>query len=404
MIKKLRLKFIVINMSIVTLMLGIILGMVYHFTRINMETSNLRTMRNIAERPLRPGIPNEPGDDVRLPYFVLRIGENGEMTAYGGYYDLTDDEFLTELFDTISRSSEEHGILEEYNLRYCRVGTPTNQYFVFTDISSEIAALNELMKNCILIGIVSFLIFLAISVWLAKWAVEPVETAWKQQKQFVTDASHELKTPLTVIMTNAELMQNMEFDEESRVRFSQSILTMSHQMRELVEQMLALARTEQTESSAVYTAVDFSRLVSDGVLPFEPVFFEQGLTMTTEIEEGIGVKGSEAQLRQLLEILLDNAQKYSKENGTTRVTLKSSRKGRCRLIVANEGEPIPQEELKQIFKRFYRADKARSRTGSFGIGLSIAERVVTQHKGKIWAESRGGFNSFCVEFHSFFTN
>lgn len=403
MIKQLRLKFILINMSIVTLMLCIILSMVYQFTRVNLETANLRTMRNIADHPIRPGIPKEPGEDVQLPYFVLQVGEQGELAASGGYYDLTDSEFLEELFATISATSENHGILEEYNLRYYRVNAPMNQYFVFTDISSEIATLQGLMRNCIMIGVLSFLIFLGISIRLAKWAVKPVDTAWKQQKQFVADASHELKTPLTVIMTNAELMQNMEFDEESRVKFSQNILTMSRQMRGLIEQMLVLARTEQIQSDTVYSAVDFSKLVSDAILPFEPVFFENNLVMETQIASGIKVNGAEAQLRQLLEILLDNAHKYSKEKGTTWVTLRTHRKSRCLLTVANEGDDIAKEDLKQIFKRFYRVDKARSRNGSFGIGLSIAEKIVMQHGGKIWAESKNGVNSFQVELRCSFT-
>ncbi|MBS6196255.1 MAG: HAMP domain-containing histidine kinase [Clostridiales bacterium] len=398
MLKRLRAKFIVINMSIVTLMLCIILVMVYQFTKANLETASLRTMQNIAEHPLRPGLPQEPGEDVRLPYFVLYVGNQGELTTSGGYYDLTDNEFLKTLVDTIRSSSENFGVLEEYNLRYYRVHTPLNQFFVFADISSEIAALRSLLENCLLIGGVSFLIFLGISIFLAKWAVKPVDQAWQQQRQFVADVSHELKTPLTVIMTNAELIQNPEFDGESRTRFSRSILTMSHQMKGLIEQMLALARTEQPQSHVVYASVDFGKLVSDALLPFEPVFFEKGLTLTSQIQPGLTITGDEALLRQLLEILLDNAQKYAKDKGSTWVHLEKRRKGHCLLTVANEGKAIPQEELQHIFKRFYRTDKARSRNGSFGIGLSIAENIVEQHKGKIWAESKNGMNAFHVEF------
>lgn len=388
-------------MSIVTLMLCIILGMIYQVTKRNLVTANIRTMQNIVNHPLNLGIPKEPSEDVRFPYFVLQVDEKGELIASGGYYDLSDNQFLTELIDIVSNTSEEYGILEEYDLRFYRVDAPTKQYFVFTDISSELAALRSLMKNCIIIGVISFLVFLGISILLAKWAVRPVETAWKQQQQFVTDASHELKTPLTVIMTNAELMQNSEFDEESRMRFSQSILMMSHQMRELVEQMLALARTEQKKSYVQHTVVELSKVASDAVLPFEPVFFEKGLVLETQIEEDIKIKGAEEQLHQLLEIMLDNAQKYSEKRGTTKVKLKINRKRHCLLTVENEGEKISPEELKQIFKRFYRADRARSRTGSFGIGLSIAEKIVHQHKGKIWAESKNGMNSFYVEFRCF---
>ena len=198
-------------------------------------------------------------------------------------------------------------------------------------------------------------------------------------------------------MTNAELLQNTDYDETSHSAFSSNILVMSRQMRDLVEQMLELARTDRVQSDTVFCSFDFSRLVSDAALPFEPVFFEKGLTLHTAVTENIRINGNPSELRQVLDILLDNAQKYSRENGTTRMTLQGRGKGHCLLTVANEGEAIPLSDLNRLFKRFYRADQARSRTGSFGLGLSIAESIVKRHKGKIWAESKNGFNMFYVE-------
>jgi len=232
---------------------------------------------------------------------------------------------------------------------------------------------------------------------LSKWAVKPVDLAWKQQRQFVADASHELKTPLTVIMTNTELALSPEYDEADRQKFLSGILTMTKQMKRLIEQMLELARADNSDSRKIFKKVDFSRLVTDSILTFEPVFFEKGLTLTAHVENDIKVKGDEDQLCQILDILLDNARKYSKEAGTTWVRLNRSKKGRCILMVANEGETISPQDAKNIFKRFYRIDKARSRTGSFGLGLSIADSIVKQHKGKIWVESGDGVNSFYVE-------
>jgi len=273
-----------------------------------------------------------------------------------------------------------------------------NHFVVYSDISSERATLNNMRRSCFIIGGVSFFMFLGISIMLSRWAVKPVDVAWKQQKQFVADASHELKTPLTVIMTNAELAQSPEFDDMSRHKFIGSILTMARQMRGLIEQMLELAKADSADSGEVYETVDFSKLVSDALLPFEPVFFEKGLTLTAQVDGNIKVQGNEGQLCQVMDVLLDNAQKYSRDAGTTWVTLKRHRRCRCLLTVANEGESIPPEDLRNIFKRFYRVDKARSRAaGSFGLGLSIAESIVTRHRGKIWAESADGVNSFYVE-------
>lgn len=398
MIKKLRLKFVLINMTIVTILLCVILGLVFYFTSANLEQESLNMMRNIAAQPFRLDTPDEPDSDVRLPFFALRLGPTGDLLATGGgYYDLSDNAFLDNLIEKTFASPKQFGVLSEYNLRYYRADTPLNQCLVFADISSERATLNGLIKTCCVIGAVGFLLFLWVSVLLSKWAVRPVERAWQQQRQFVAAASHELKTPLTVIMTSAELMQDSSYDAGKREKFLGSILTMSAQMKRLIGQMLELARADNAEPKEVFAEVDLSRLVSQTVLPFESVFFEKGMTLSSEIEDGIRVSGGQAQLRELVEILLDNAQKYAKEKGRTWVTLQKRGKTRCVLTVADEGAEIAPEELQNIFKRFYRADPARSRSGSFGLGLSIAESIARQHRGRIWAESRDGVNRFFVE-------
>lgn len=398
MIKRLRLKFVLINMTIVTILLCIILGLVFYFTSANLEQESLRMMRNIAAQPFRLDTPGEPDEDVRLPFFALRLGPNGDLLSTGGgYYDLSDAAFLDSLVDATFSTPKQFGVLSEYNLRYYRADTPLSQCLVFADISSERATLNGLIKTCCIIGVVGFLLFLWVSILLSKWAVHPVERAWKQQREFVAAASHELKTPLTVIMTNAELLHNPVYDAGKRETFVDSILTMSAQMKRLIGQMLELARADNAESKEVLAEVDLSRLTTQTVLPFASVFFEKGMALETDVEENIRVTGGEAQLRELIEILLDNAQKYAREKGCTWVTLQKHGRNRCILTVADEGEEIPSEALQNLFKRFYRADPARSRSGSFGLGLSIAERITKQHRGKIWAESRDGINRFLVE-------
>lgn len=139
------------------------------------------------------------------------------------------------------------------------------------------------------------------------------------------------------------------------------------------------------------------QLVADASLSFEGVFFEKGLTLESDIEPQIAVLGDGQALQQVVDILLDNAQKYSAPGGSTSVCLCSVGRNRCRLSVSNPGAPISQEDLTNIFCRFYRTDKARSRDGSFGLGLPIAETIVRQHHGKIWATSSGGINAFHVE-------
>lgn len=395
---KLRHKFTIVIMSIVTVMLCIIMSMIYFFTKRNLETGSVAMMQNISDNPFLLRLPNEMQEDVRFPYFTLQLDLYGNLTATGGgYYDLSDEDFLKYLIDAAFSADGPVGIIKDYNLRFLRKNIGVGHILVYADISSELTALNNLLRNCVFVGIACFIAFLCISLLLAKWIVRPVDKAWQQQRQFIADASHELKTPLTVIMTNAELLQNTDYDETSRSTFSASILVMSRQMRDLVEQMLELARTDNVQSHTVFSSFDLSRLISDAVLPFEPVFFERGLTLHTNIAENTLINGNPSELRQVLDILLDNAQKYSRAHGATWVTLQKHGKNHCLLTVANEGEPIPRQDLNLLFKRFYRADQTRSRTGSFGLGLSIAESIVKRHKGKIWAESKNGINSFVVE-------
>lgn len=239
-------------------------------------------------------------------------------------------------------------------------------------------------------------IFLGISIFLSRWVIRPVETAWNQQRQFVADASHELKTPLAVIMSNAELLQSEDTSENDRRTFSQNILSMTYQMRFLVENMLEMARVDNGTAKMPFATVDFSELISNAALSFQLLYEEKGLGLRCTVPEGIQVHGSEQHLYQVMDVLLDNALKYSAPGGTVSVDFVSTERG-CRLSVASPGEPIAKEDLKNIFKRFYRADKARAMNGSYGLGLSIAESIVQAHKGKIWAESENGYNTFFVQ-------
>lgn len=398
MLKRLRIKFVCIMMAIVTGMLCVIFGLVIHFTAQAMENQSIQMMQAIVPNSaIRPGIPGENVDEIRLPFFSIFMSRSGEMfITGGGFFDLSDEENLSEIIQKALDSDAQTGVLKEYNLRFWKSVSHAGQRILFVDISSELATMKHLVQNCVVIGVCSFLIFLTISLLLARWAIKPVEQAWEQQKQFVADASHELKTPLTVIMTNAELLQNRDYNESARQPFESSILVMSYHMRGLVEGLLELARVDNGAVKTNYEEVDFSQLVAEGVLPFEPLYFEKELELSTAIEKGIHLKGSVSHLKQVLDILLDNAMKYSAPRGRVQIKLKKQA-SHCTLSVASPGEPISQEDLKNIFKRFYRIDKARSRDGSYGLGLSIAQSIISEHRGKIWAESAGGINSFLVQ-------
>lgn len=395
MIRKLRLKFICINMTIVTLMLAFIMGMVVQFTKQNMEQASIQMLNNLASNPLYLLRPND-SINVSLPYFSLRLDNRGELLeVVSSYYHLSDRSYLDEVIDSSSGISGETGELAEHHLRFMRVTTPADQFLIFVDMSHEVNTLDILTRNCILIGIISFFVFLGISIFLANWAVKPVDLAWSQQKQFIADASHELKTPLTVILTNAELLQSPGCSPQNQCRFSENISAMAAQMRNLVENLLELSRLDNDFLKTAAKKIDFSALTEHEIYLFEPLFFEQNLKLETEIASPIWVTGSDCHLKQLLEILLDNARKYAAPETTVQVRLQRQ-KACCELAVSSQGETISPEDLKHIFKRFYRVDKSRTGSGSYGLGLSIAEGIVTAHHGKIRAESKEGINTFFV--------
>ncbi len=391
MIKKLKLKFLSVNMIIVTVMLIVIFGLIIFFTASASEKENLQQLRAALSMP--PHSDHVEDAPPSLPYqiFVIRQTPRGQLAVSGnGDYKIAE-----EIFSAAIASGKREGVLKEYNLRFCVMNTPVDKSVSFSDLSVEQAMLFRLVRTCVFISLLALGAFFIVSLILARWIVRPMETAWEQQKQFAADASHELKTPLTVIITNAELLRSNKYGEEKRTRFAESILTMAEQMRGLTESLLELARSD-ARTEIAFEIVDFSELTADSALPFEPLFFEKGLTLRCETEKGITVKGSRSQLSRLTDILLDNALKYSYPNTEAVLSLKK-RGNTCILSMESHGDTISKADLKNIFRRFYRADKVRGMNKSYGLGLSIAENIVKEHGGRIYAESEGGVNRFYVK-------
>lgn len=398
MLKKLRIKFICINMSIVTIMLCTILGLIMHFTHINLENQNIQMLQELSSFPIKFSPPDAPSTEVRLPYFSLQQrAKEIHIMSNQSTFDLEDTEFLEQLLKAATTSKETTGLIKDYSLRYYRTNTPQGEQIFFTDISSEINTLDHLLHNCIVIGIGAFFVFLIISWLLARWAIHPVEEAWTQQKQFVGDASHELKTPLTVITTNAELLLMNPVMDTNGQQFARNILTMSAQMRGLTESLLNLARVDDGSVKHAFFTVNLSELIANSVLPFEPVFYEQHLELTEQIENNLFVKGDPSKLRQVIEILLDNAQKYADPHTVVPITFQRISRKHCLVTITNTGETISKEDQKNIFKRFYRIDKARGMNHSYGLGLSIAEQIIKQHNAKIWVQSQNRQTTFYVQ-------
>lgn len=384
-------------MLIVTVMLAVIFGMILFFTVNDLEEQSIQMLQGIREERFQPEGLNGPQHFERIAYILVKFDRQGCIQSISNRLsDEIDEKTILEITERVLEKGERADILEDVSLRYLRSVTPFGEQIVFADAAREKDFVSGLIRTCSLIGLLSFCVFLAISIFLSGWAVKPVEKAWNQQRQFVADASHELKTPLTVIMTNAELLQNPDYPPEERNRSIAGIASMAYQMRGLVDGMLNLARVDNNALKMVFSELDLSMLVTEELLPFEPVLYEKGLALDSEVEPGIWIIGSDSHLRQVLSILLDNAGKYSTVPGTVEVNLKRQG-GSCVLSVTTPGKEISSGDLKNIFKRFYRIDKARPMDQSYGLGLSIAESLVNEHKGKIWAESMAGRNSFYVQ-------
>lgn len=404
MLKKLKIKFITIIMTIVTIMFSIIFGMVFHLTKHNIERDSIQMMQALELRPIQSmpiSLPDDIPDKIRLPFFTVVIKSDGELEAFGSdYYDLTDKELLNNLVESVSEQNEQIGIIGEYNLRYLKSYDSDLQSIVFADISSEKAMLNGLIRNSIIIGAIGYVIFFFISLFLAKWVTKPVQKTWDEQKQFIADASHELKTPLTVIMTNAEMLEDVSYNEYDRKNFTKNILSMSKRMKGLVEDLLELARMDNGTEFTTAEKLDYSKLITNSVLPFEPLFYEKDIEIIINIENGIYIKGDKTKIEQVVNILLDNAMKYSNSEYPVKIDLKSH-EAHCILTVSGKGISLSKSDCKNIFKRFYRIDKSRTDSQSYGLGLAIADSIVREHNGKIWAESKNGYNTFYVSLERF---
>ena len=230
--------------------------------------------------------------------------------------------------------------------------------------------------------------FFAISLFLARLSLKPVERAWTQQRQFVADASHELKTPLTVILANTGIMAaHPDATVASQRKWLGYIQEEAQRMKELVEDMLFLAKHDGAERPKDSRTVNFSDLVTGCVLRFESVAFERQVELNSHIQPGLSLSGEPDSLERLVMILLDNAVKYAGDRGRVDVDL-SRRQERAVLSVRNTGEPIPPEHLEHLFERFYRVDGSRSRKeGGYGLGLAIAHTIVQSHRGQIEVRS-----------------
>lgn len=318
-------------------------------------------------------------------YFTVTVDENGEVTDCDlDRIAAVDEETAEEYTQTAQQKNKTTGFQGIY--RYRVTETEDGAKYVFLDCRREISNFRTVLVTTISVSLLGLAAVFVLVVIFSRMVFLPVEESIQKQKRFITDASHELKTPLTIIDANIEVME-MESGES---QWTKSTRKQIQRLSGLVQQLVTLSRLDEEKGLEEKCEFNLSEAVSECVQPYESLAQTREKNLTLNIEEDITYTGDERSIRQLAGILMDNAVKYSSENGNITLTLKKKGK-KIFLEVYNDADDLPQGKLDVLFERFYRLDSSRnSGTGGSGIGLSMAKAIVQAHKGKITAENKNG--------------
>lgn len=421
MIRRLRIQFLYSNLSLVTVIICIFFFALtlasYNFERQQMEEVLTVVLENVIdyqdtiiidENEINNSI---DGDDafsrLRTVILIAQSDELGNATAY--YLDDSADikpEVVSKMIGTVTAKDKLSGLVTMYgySFRYLKLPNGIGGYKIaFSDATSEIVTIRFMARAYAVAAFFFMAIMFMLSDYMAHKAIAPVEKSWKNQNQFVADASHELKTPLTVILANMDIMlANPDSTVEEQKKWIENTKSEAKRMTDLVNDMLFLARGDAGhEQTFNFMEVDASALVEDCVLTFESVAFEKGVEFNENITKDVYIRADASKLKQAVIILIDNALKYVDNNGKILVSLKYvSRyvgpvlsKSFVKISVSNTGPAIPKEKQAQVFERFFRADESRTRDkGGYGLGLAIASNIVQAHEGSIaldYSDQRG---------------
>lgn len=396
MIRRLRNKIALINLILASIILltALISVFITGYSRIESEGKARMKMAIDASRSMdKEEFFYEKNFADTMVFVVYPNGEvdifcheqNQQLVSNAGDY----------LVDIIN-SQQDYGFLLKARCRYlCEREADTGIIRVaMQDTFGRQNSIGEYIVLYIVTIVISLICFFFISYLLANIALKPVEDSWKQQKQFVADASHELKTPLSVIMANTEIIASHP-DETvaSQMKWIENTRSESKRMAELVANLLFLAKHD--DGLVVQTShINLSDCIDKVALSYDAVFYENNKKFSYEIEKDIETNGNEQQLQQLITILLDNANKYSVDEGNINLTLTANGKHAV-LTVSNDSITLTQEQTDHLFDRFYTIDQSRNKnSGGNGLGLSIAKMICETHKGKISVESKNNRTTF----------
>ena len=400
MIEQLQKKLTLLLSSVSIFLLLFLLGFLFFFNR----NSLYRTMRNALSSAVTKPMDRSTSDSY--PIYQIFMKENGEILEHSGEdFFLERDTEEKAVQDVLSRIKEGkesfYGSMQGGKLQYyCKKDAPpdgkTAYRIALTDFSKESGNIRQLSIVLFILFFALSFVIIVLSRFFVRKTVAPVKDAMLSQRQFISDASHELKTPLTVIINNVGNLQKkienvpaLQGEDAENIRENiRGIEDMSDRMKHLTESLLDLSRLESWQDrKSQLENVALSTLIEHECMYFEPLFFEKGKSLDYTVEKGLHTLGDENKLKELLSILLENALKYSLPPTATVLSLKKKR-NILLLSVSNAVEKeLSKEEKENLFKRFFRRDEAHSGGDGYGLGLSIAKEIVLMHKGTIKVES-----------------
>lgn len=387
MFKKLKKQMVIMNITILSILLITVFSSLYISTYNEVNNNIDREMEKLIEFNFffPTDFPDDHIDPERTISFIIYLDSTDTIVQYVSQFE-TSEEFLRGAIDSVDSTSGDVEY-DSYYWRYQVVEYQGIQKYVFLDITSEHQLLNNMLIRFIIIFIVSAGLVTLLSYFLSNRSIKPIKLAFNKQKQFVSDASHELKTPLAVINTNVDVLLNKSNSKEDK-KWLSYIKSEVERMDKLTKNLLYLAKmSEDQNAHLMSTSIDLSSITQMVVLGFEALAYERKIDFQYDIQENIHALFIDEQYRQVLSILIDNAIKYSNQGGLVSIVLKKQNSSII-LEVENTGAGIKEEDLPYIFDRFYKGDKSRqNQHNSYGLGLSIAKSIIDNHGGKITCQS-----------------
>ncbi len=363
--------------------------------------NNLTRMKNLAlekhepfdkeMKPLNDDLHNRKVLDYEIYTFILN--EKNEIIDQISHNDNTiSDEIITQAKKVIAKNTSKVKVGCLYLEKYAYNFETNNSLTIINITHTRKMLLTNLLISFVLVGIGEVVIYI-ISKKITEWITKPVLESFNREKEFVANASHELKTPLAVMMANIDCLEANKKNE----KWINNLKSESDRMSNLITRLLDLSKTEYLKKEN-FSKNDISMIVEKRALTFESLAYEKNITIETKITEKISFLCHKESIDELVSILIDNAISHGKENSQIKVNLMSD-KSEIKLEVINKGDPISPEECEKIFERFYRKDQSHNRkSGRYGLGLAIAKNIVTSHNGNIKAYSKEGYTTFEVKF------